>query len=287
MSSLRRHGLFAGLWAAEGVGYHRAEELPPSPALLGDEITGALPVGSLVPLHVGAGLALARLRLDGNDGPRDDAQTLSSLLEEIARSSAAGSAGVAIEAIGLMVRTLTPERLPGLDAHLQKHDPDVRAWFWHGVGRALYFLYPRAIYGASGWARVAEEAPDEAALRPATAGYVWALCLVNTGQPAVIESFLRRHGEGLDEAAFQHGLVGTTLVWHAWAGEDSRLRRRIEPRPTAADLAWEERVRQPLLEALKSAGPTLGDDRRVERLFLYRPAAAAYSVMPSRSRRNA
>jgi len=273
VACFRNHGPYSSLWAVEGVGYERAEVRGPSTEVLGDAVTATLPAGSLVPLHVGAGLALARSGIS-EEGLRQGARiAVSRLLEDIALSSRPGCAGVGVEAIGMLVRTLLPSFLLAVDEQLRRQSADARAWFWHGVGRALYFLFPRALFGGpgwSGWKRVALEAPDQDALRAAQAGFVWALCLVNTGAPEVLEAFLHQHGGELDQEVFEHGLVGTTLVWHAWAGRDPRLRRLLEHRPVTDALHWDDRVRQPLLRALEERAPILEKDRQFESLFLFR-----------------
>lgn len=283
VDGLRRKGLYSSLWAVEGVGYERAEERGASSTVLGGGVTAALPAGSLVPLNVGAGLALARAGVSGDRLRQGAHRVISRLLEEIELSSSSGCAGVGVEAIGLHTRTLLPSYLPAVDDALRRQAAETRAWFWHGVGRAQYFLFPRALFGGPGWpgwARVAAEAPDEDALRPAQAGFVWALCLVNTGEPAVIEAFLRQYGGELDQEVFEHGLVGTALVWHAWAGMDPRLRRLLDHRPGTTGLRWDDRVRQPVQRGLKNVAPALEQDRRFERLFLFPSEPPGSSKVP-------
>jgi hypothetical protein len=231
---LHRRDLYAGLWAVEGVGYRRAETYGPRSDLLSAAVTRGLPAGTLLPLHVGAGLELARRGLSEDNLTRGVDTAMNRLLRSIEESSTEGCVGVGIEAIGLHVRTLLSHRLLEIDDVVRSRGASIRAWFWHGVGRALYFLFPRAVYGdpaEGGWGRVVLEAPDSEALGPLQAGFVWALSLVNTGEPQVIESFLQRHGAELDQDVFEHGVVGTTLVWHSWAGVETRLERLLRYQP--------------------------------------------------------
>jgi hypothetical protein len=269
---LHRRDLYAGLWAVEGVGFRCAERYGPQAGLLSATVTGELSGGTLLPLHVGAGLELARRGLSEERLAGGVGEAVERLLRGIEESSTQGCVGVGTEAIGLHVRTLLANRLLEVDDAMRAHGRAVRAWFWHGVGRALYFLFPRAIYGESdavGWGRVSAEAPDREVLRPLQAGFVWALSLVNTGEPQVIESFLERHGAELDQDVLEHGVVGTTLLWHAWAGVDGRLQRLLDYQPEHGKLTWNDRVRRPLERGLEDVAPILAEGREFERLFLY------------------
>ncbi len=270
IARLRRRDRFRALWATEGLGYQFAIDLPTAPRLLGDDVTRDLPVGSLLPLHAGLGLARARQLLAAADGASAAGPILSTLVRDLEKSSATGCEGLAVEAIGVHVRTLLQPRVSDFDRALDDRFPQYRDLFWHGIGRTLYFLFPRAPRsgnGWEGWARSAREAPDSSRLAAARRGFIFALCLVNIREPAVAESFLRAHGRDLDEAVFRGGLVGAALAWHAWTGRDEAIRRLLSHRCKDPGLRWEERVTGRIQAAIEESSRELASSRRLGSLY--------------------
>ena len=81
-----------------------------------------------------------------------------------------------------------------VDRGLSAIDPDIVGYFWHGVGRGLYFLPINALpCSSSTWRAVEmahEEAPHTLGRLNALGGLAWAVTLVNIRHPAILEAFL-------------------------------------------------------------------------------------------------
>lgn len=268
----RRQGLWQGLWLVEGLGWElavRERQRGEPRGLLAGETARSLPLGALVPLHAGMGLGLAAPLLEAWwDGRKPANEVVVRVLELTEANAAPGCVGVAMEALGLMVRTLYPGRLAEVDAALAAVAPARRSLFWHGVGRAIYFVYPRALNG-SGWRRAVDhlhkEPPDEESRRQARHGFAWPLLLVNLARPGVMEEFLRRYG--VDETT-SRGLAAGALIWHAWAGDDDSLTALLCHRPrTVPERIWANGFGNPVASALQVAAPLLARTRRCEDLF--------------------
>lgn len=226
---------FTRLWMLEGYGYGRTER-----ALRRDESVPWAgdarwrPDGVRIPLHTGAGLALASRRLR-DPGLRArcsrSAESLVARFREDCRwASAEGWQGVAFEGLGLAVRSLRPELTGAVDRRLAD-DPELRALFWHGVGRALYFV-PSHAWRPDGWSAWREAArPDGPTARTnRLAGLAWALTLVNIRQPEIVRG--RWRGEGGDRAGpsaadepFGQGMAAALRLWFERHGRDETLAR--------------------------------------------------------------
>lgn len=271
IARLRGVDLFRALWATEGLGHQRASGLPASPGLLGDAVTRDLPVGSLVPLHAGLGLAMCRDRLSGIAAATQVAPALCTLVEDLETSSSTGCRELAIDAIGLYVRTLLPQWVADFDRAFRDGFPDHRNLFWHGVGRALYFLFPRARSGRAdwgGWQRARLETTDRQSRRATRTGFIWALSLVNIREPGVIASFLRARGGTLDEDAFTNALIGSVLAWYAWAGSDDAIDRLLAHAPEDEEIRWQERVVARVRTAIEERSASLAGSRRLGALYM-------------------
>jgi hypothetical protein len=278
-------GEYRGLWATEGLGYDHAERAlrggPPCGLLAGGNGRG-LPPGSLPALHAGMGLAFA-VRLLGALPRGDRAADLRTALREFVRlcrdNAAEGHAEAALEGLGLATRNLFPHLVRPVDRQLADVDPDLVAYFWHGVGRALYFaptnFIPCACWAWPGLDKARHEAPHRTGRLNAVAGLGWALALVNIRRPEVIESFIERHGGRLaEDGAFANGVSSAALVWRHWAGPeeylDGLLRHAPDPsRPGLGEL-WRRLVADPCREALEGEYPVLAWENRLGTIFRYR-----------------
>ncbi len=256
------------LWLTEGLGFAFAEtawdsgeprDLLRRPAL--DE----LPAASLIPLHTGMGLSLARRLLPDLD-PSDPSADVAAALDRYRRlcrsNSRDGFALAAYEALGLVVRQLAPEAIGEIDRDLARAEAvsdagdgeDLRGAFWHGVGRGVYFVASQVVPGALGRAevKVRREAPAGLAHRNALAGLAWAVTLVNFRQPEVLEAWLKDHRfEGDDAVAASHGIASAVLLWIDAAGEEGHFDTFRGHRPrTAAAEPWRRLVTEPCDRAL-------------------------------------
>jgi hypothetical protein len=210
---------YRSLWATEGLGFFEAERSyrsnGPPPRLTVD---GLPPVSASVFL-LGVHLAVAIRRLRGV-GSGNSVSWDSALHEMLDFNAREGDVGLAIEALGFVTRTLFPGALLHLDRELQRYSCDAAGYFWHGVGRGLYFLFPRALfsnnsrYGAL--KRAAQEPPHETARLNVLAGLGFAVTLVNILHPEVLQDWLTQHPELRQSDAFSSGIASATALWHAW-----------------------------------------------------------------------
>src|SRR5262249_39059790 len=137
------------LWAMEGLGFFEAEKAHKRREALPRLREDGWPAISEGVFHLGASLAEAIRALRGVRGPGSSASLASALnqfLDFCDRGAPEGCAGVAVEGLGFVARTLFPSVLLGLDRELQKSGDDLTGYFWHGIGRGLYFLFPRALF---------------------------------------------------------------------------------------------------------------------------------------------
>jgi hypothetical protein len=170
-------------------------------------------------------------------------------------------------------------------------DPDREAFYWHGVGRAAYFLpassLPRAGAMLHAVTICRREPPDAATRLDALAGLAFAVTMINWHQPWLIERLLRLLVEE-PAAAGEAGTAGGLWAADGAAGESAEpgevaafasgvaacvIARRITI-PAAAlppllayvppDAAggrrvelWEGRVRRPCLAVLAQLYPQL------------------------------
>jgi len=104
-----------------------------------------------------------------------------------------------------------------IDLLLSSHYPDLLDYFWHGVGRALYFsptqFLPLCSKPWQGLDTSLQEPPHEAGRRNAVAGFVWALTLVNIRNTEIVAEFLDRNVAHLPEPqTFVNGLCSALIV---------------------------------------------------------------------------
>lgn len=278
---------YAALWAVEGLGHGYAEHYwpaggtPPEHLLTGERAAG-IPTKSLTMLHAGIGLAFAQ-RLLGELPPGAPPERTRATVAEILRlcraSSRPGYVGAAIESFGLVTRTYHGDRTGELDAALRSLGEEAaRELFWHGVGRALYFLPINFLpVGDTTWRPFemgCAEAPDPAARRNVLAGLAWAFTLVDMRQPELMgDLLLAPHGARLrEETGFANGVASSVVVrTDTIPGSplvDTFLGRRP---PAAAADDWTDLVEAPSRRALDDVYPRLRRGELLGEVFRYRP----------------
>jgi hypothetical protein len=278
---------YSAVWATEGLGHYHAErcwERAGAPTqLLRGAHADALPAWALTALHAGMGLSLAG-RLLGAIGPRSSESEVRDMLwryVELCRdNSRRGYFGATYEALGLAARSLHPHTVQTIDRQLQKSDESLVGYFWHGVGRGIYFAPTNFLpLNSSPWRGVGmtrREPPHETGRLNARAGLVWALTLVNIRQPEILETLLRGHrGELTRGDALSNGVASAVMIWRDLTGGDAYLdalcRHRPEPsEPAFADL-WDEGVARPCRDALRRFYPVIKEHGCLGELFRYRP----------------
>ena len=280
----RQLGQEQAVWASEGIGYELCERCRragrEAQGLLSGP-NGGVPNGSWTVLHTGMGMSLAEAGLAplaSSATPQLLKQALAAHVALCSEASQPGYAPLAFEPLGLVVRLLEPGLVPAAAAALVELGEPWLDLFWHGVGRGIYFL-PRNLPPArsapwKGFAMSDKEPADGRGRRNATAGFAWAVTLVNLRRPAVVESFLAHHAEPRelrDPAA--SGVLSALLFWHATTGGSKEMRRFLGhvAAPERREL-WRQAVSAPVEAAI--AGWTdaagAGEGRRLGELFRYR-----------------
>lgn len=276
---------YLGLWAMEGVGHYYAERYwersgTPRKLLAGTE-GPALARSALVPLHAGVGLSLASRLLQRikPKGPPAEVQGVTRHFRMLCEdNSRKGYAGVAFEALGVVTRTLFPHLVPTIHRYLSVMGGALTDFFWHGVGRGIYFAptnflpWCSAPWRALGMSQ--QEPPNESGRLNATAGLAFALTLVNIQQPEVLETFLARHGEDLSKNdAFSSGVSSALMIWRYWTQEDAHFAafREHQPCPCVPEVAalWRSQVKRPYEDALQHRYTLLAEHDRAEEMFRY------------------
>jgi hypothetical protein len=281
-----RLGPFPALWAVEGLGHDYAQSywdqgLVPR-GLLSSPRTAALPDPSLCMLNAGIGLSFAEHLIDGLAPLAPAAEVRRAVAEIVAlcRDNARpGYLGAAYESLGLLTRLFHRGRVAAVDQALLAVAPEVRSYFWHGAGRALYFA-PESFLPFSLWPAYAEAcrmAPDDLARRNAVAGLTWALVLVNQRQPAVVSALLvEPHGAALERLdladAFVNGVASSVVMRCATTPEAPFIPEfcRYRPSSPAAARLWERLVGRPCDAARRVLYPELAAANRLGEVFHYR-----------------
>jgi hypothetical protein len=276
---------YSAVWATEGAGHYHAESSRgrTTHGLLREESVGNIARKSLTPLHSGMGLSLANrvlLGLDTRGGASAVRDCLQEFLALCRENSCDGFAGVAYEALGLVVRNLHPQLVPAVDRELSAADEELLGYFWHGVGRAIYFAPTNFLTSGNLSGRAVEmtrrEPPHETGRLNALSGLAWALFMVNVRHEEVLAELLRGQGRSLssDGDAFANGVGAATVVWRDAAPDDTRLAALCQYRPDGNDAAlaeqWDRLVRQPCSDSLQRFYPTIRDCRRIGEVFRYR-----------------
>jgi hypothetical protein len=280
-------GAYPDLWAVEGLGHDYAASLiergAPVRNILTDERARVLPAKSLTMMHAGIGLAFAE-RLMKRVTPYSERAHARAVLTEFVTlcrdNSRPGYVGAAYESLGLVTRTWHAQTVSLVDSVLSEVEPEAVGYFWHGAGRALYFLPIYFVPGLlSPWVAAEQEPPREDARLNMKAGLAWATTVVNVRQPRIMESLLRRDGARLArDAGFTNGLMSSLIMGYDITPGDPFIESFCAFRPDARDAAaverWERMVAQPCREALQQIYPVLREHERLGEVFHYQDLSA-------------
>lgn len=209
-------GEYAPLWLVEGLGEAYANQNWCIAAPTGLLTTGAaadLRAQALLMMHAGMGLAFARRSICSLTPVSDSAEVATALrhfLHLVQANSRVGYEGAALESLGLVTRTWYQALVPLIDEALWVLDRGALEYFWHGVGRAIFFT--ALLPGANPFETVRAEARHELALLNGTAGCAWAFTLVNIRQPELLLHLISTRRESLVESAFINGLMSTLVM---------------------------------------------------------------------------
>lgn len=274
---------FAALWAVEGLGHDFAERVwpdrgPHPRGLLAGERAAGLPAKSLLMLHAGIGLAFAQ-RLLGELPPDAPAErirsTVADVLELCRNNSRPGLEGAAMESLGLVTRTFHGDRVGAVDGALRALDDEAaRGFFWHGVGRALYFLPINFLPAGDATWRPFDmgfaEASDPVARRNVLAGLGWAFTLVHMRRPELMTGLLLApHGARLErEVGFSDGVASSVVMRTDTTPGAPLVRAFLDHSPPAATAGrWRALVVDPARRALDEVYPRLRREGRLGEIF--------------------
>jgi hypothetical protein len=284
-------GAYPDLWAVEGLGHLYAltfwNKGRPIRGILTNVSPDVLPAKSLTMMHAGLGLGFAQQLMNtvtpysARDEIRRVVREFITLVDENCRR---GYEGAAYESLGLVTRFWHSEMVGVIEQHLQEIAPHVLGYYWHGVGRSLYFLPLFFVPGLlSPWLAIEREAPHELALFNMTAGLAWATTIVNVRQPELMENFLRMRGDRVARTpAFTNGVQSTLIMGIDITPDDPYILQFLEYQPRSSDSRvvdlWNRLVAQPGKEAVYNVHPLLQQQGRLGEVFQYHsslPALAA------------
>jgi hypothetical protein len=273
-------GQFPDLWALEGLGHnYTLTFLGKSKPLRDILIKGqarALPDKSLTMMHAGMGLAFASQLMD-TITPYSSASQIRDVLQDfvtlVQNNSRKGYEGAAYESLGLVTRFWHAPMVNIVDRYMQDVHPEAVSYFWHGVGRALYFLPTYFLPGLlSAWIPVQQEPPYELAKLNMIAGLTWATTLVDIRQPQIMETVLKYHTDVVSETpAFANGVMSTFIVGSDITVDEYYIRKFLEYKPADPQVAelWEKHVTNPARDAVQRIYPVLKKHRRLGEVFRY------------------
>ena len=284
-------GAYPDLWAVEGLGHDYAMTFWRKGGSIRGILTegsgSRLPAKSLTMMHAGLGLAFAE-QLMNTITPYSPADEIRRVLGEfvslVDENSRRGYEGAAYESLGLVTRFWHSQMVGVVDEHLREVAPRALDYFWHGVGRALYFLPLYFVPGLlSPWLAVGREAPDELALLNMTAGLAWATTIVNVRQPEIIESFLKNQSEQVArDTAFTNGVMSALVMGIDITPGDVYIARFLEYRPGQSDPRvaglWDGLVGRPAREAVYRVHPVLEKHERLGEVFRYHPSLTDFAT---------
>lgn len=245
-------GPYRSVWAIEGIGHYYAESMlsgKHTRSILQSDGDGSWPSAHLAALHAGMGLSFASRALETASSDKSSAELRRRLHEFLSLCSCHSHEGyrdASYEALGLVVRNLYPHLLPAIEEHLLELDDRLVGYFWHGVGRAMYFA-PSNFFptNSAPWRAVEmalSEPPHELGRCNALAGVIWSLTLVNLRQPQLLELFLKYYEPIVDTDVFDDSLAAALLIWRDSSPNDSLIGQLASHHPSNPDLAgrWEK-----------------------------------------------
>jgi hypothetical protein len=291
-------GAYPDLWAIEGLGHIYAltfwNKGRPIRGILTNVGPEVVPAKSLTMMHAGIGLGFAQQLLNTITpfrSPEEIGRVLGEFVTLVDENSRRGYEGAAYESLGLVTRTWHPQMVGVVDDYLRKSATRVRSYFWHGVGRAHYFLPLYFVPGLlSPWLAVEREAPDELALLNMTAGLAWATTIVNVKQPELMENFIRLYGDRVSRTpGFTNGLMSTLIMGIDITPNDTFIMRFLDYRPARSDARvvelWEKLVAQPGKEAVFHIHAILKKHERLGEVFQYHPSLSELAAQLEREAR--
>jgi hypothetical protein len=278
-------GPYRSVWAIEGIGHFYAESCDTSGRSIDLGSKGSiLPPSTLVALHSGAGLSFAERCLKTIVARHTDEQfsaVLDRFIKLCRENSHTAYVGAAYEALGLVTRNLYPHLLPEIDHYLAKLDEELVAYFWHGVGRGLYFAPTNSLLNCETSRELIkqaqQESPHELARLNTLSGLVWAILLVNIRHPMIIEAFIANNFGEFDGEIFAGALSSAAAIWYDSSPDDRALTALWRHRPSDSQITafWDSYVSEPGSRMVNHYYPALRD-AGLGRLFRHRSTSELF-----------
>jgi hypothetical protein len=273
-------GQFPDLWAVEGLGHEYALTLwgnnKQARGIMTEGQARDLPDKSLTMMHAGLGLAFAQQlmnQITPYSSSEDIRRVLLDFVTLVKNNSRKGYEGAAYESLGLVTRFWHSAMVNVVDRHMQEVEAEAVGYFWHGVGRALYFFPTYFVPGLlSAWIPIEREPPYELAKLNMIAGLAWATTLVGVRQPRIMETVLKSYGELISKTpGFTNGVMSTLIMGSDITPGDVYIRQFLDhqpPDPRVAEL-WNNFVARPADDAVHRIYPVLKKHNRLGEVFHY------------------
>ncbi len=287
---------YPALWAVEGLGKYHADTYwercrRPRQILQRRRLADK----SLTMLNAGIGLSFAshlgrRVRSSSPDA--EIVRMLEDFLALVADNSTSGYAGAALESLGLVTRMgiFSGERRPlrmvrAVSSRLTAISEDAWEFFWHGVGRSIYFnpvnFVPCHTAIRQAIDMIVRQTPAGRARKNAIAGLAWAVTVVNMRQPGILAGFLESWGDRIPEPdAFSFGIASATLMRYDTTPQAGFIRQFCRFVPSGPSSAWERLAAEPCREGLQRWYPIIRRRGLLGELFRYHPSLAALARQP-------
>jgi hypothetical protein len=283
-------GPHADLWAIEGLGHDytdlRLDRDGASAGIMRDGPAAALPPSSLTMMHAGLGLALAERVLKSLtpcSSAREFRGGVNGFIAACQAHSRPGYVGAAYESLGLVARTWHPRLVTPIAAALLDIDESIAGYFWHGAGRALYFLPTYIVPVLSPWRAADREAPHALAHDNLYAGLAWAWTLVNIRHPRIMVELLTTRGRRVQQSdAFVNGVASALVVAIDITPNDPYVERFVSYVPAAnsdAAAAWNSIIVPAARAALNWYQPVLQEHAALDVVFRYTDLSAVVRAL--------
>jgi len=274
---------FQALWAVEGMGQYYTNlywQLHGPPRGLLREENAHVPDASLLMLHAGMGLFFANYLLGAGtptlvtgSSPTEFRAVIQEFVRLARENAREGYLGPVIESLGLVTRDFYPDMVGSVDGALRQVAPELLGYYWHGVGRALYFSRRYFLPVLSTvWTGVDNEAETAPERESAMAGLTWAVVLVNMRQPEIMEGVLRTY---IEDSPLQNGFangVASSLIMRQDTTPDAPFISsfcRYQPVTQRQSESWEQLVARPCTQGLNRFYPVLKQHHALGEVFRY------------------
>jgi len=254
---------FPALFAVEGLG----REFGRSQVRKDPSVTGLLHEGSHLPLprksvlmlHAGLGMSFAKQLFDDlpHHVSRAELEKAVDQFVQLCRNNARPGYQIAtLEPLGLVTRTFHARLTRDVDEVLKARYPELRHLYWHGAGRAVYFLAQNALPCATwdSFLQCEQECVDDLSREELLAGQAWAFSMVNIRQPEVLlHLFITPHAANHPlPAAFQRGIAAALVMRQETTPGTGMITRLLEfdSIPARSRQAWDHFVLGPAQQAL-------------------------------------